>query len=78
MTAFANDVELIESLDLMAVRQMRRVQTNEFSQVLSPSIITLTPKTSSARKQENLCQETRMCLKTGCGQGHVSPSDAGL
>lgn len=59
MTAFANDVELIESLDLMAVRQTRRVQTNEFSQVLSPSIITLTPKISSARKQENLCQETK-------------------
>lgn len=59
MTAFANDVELIESLDLRAVRQTRRVQTNEFSQVLSPSIITLTPKICSARKQENLCQETR-------------------
>jgi len=52
MTVVANDVELIESLDLMTVRQMRHVQTNEFSQGLCPQQPHFNPRNYSIRKQK--------------------------
>lgn len=55
MTVLANDAELIESLDLIAVRQMRCVQTNEFSQLLSPQYPHIDPRICS--------HETKTCAK---------------